>query len=118
MNDNPMLTLGRMAMADRYHYVLDGHEPKPVDLMTWARWFEKHENRRVAKWEEGGIEVSTVFIGIDHSFGDGPPLLFETMVFGGPLADEQERYSTWAEAESGHAAMVERVRAALRRSEQ
>lgn len=28
-----------------------------------------------------GRVVSTVFLGIDHSFGFGPPLLFETMVF-------------------------------------
>jgi len=29
-------------------------------------------------------------------------VLFETMVFGGPMADEQQRYCTWAEAEAGH----------------
>jgi hypothetical protein len=39
------------------------------------------------------------------------PALFETLVFGGPLSQEMDRYSTWAEAEAGHRAMVERVRA-------
>lgn len=31
-----------------------------------------------------GCEVSTVFLGLDHSWTPGgPPLVFETMVFGG-----------------------------------
>ena len=50
-----------------------------------------------------------VFLGLDHSFGSGPPLLFETMVFGGPLDEEMDRYTTWDEAEAGHKAMVKRV---------
>jgi predicted cobalt transporter CbtA len=56
--------------------------------------------------------VSTVWIGIDHRFGDdGPPLIFETMVFNraegwGEL--DCERYSTEAEAVAGHAAMCEK----------
>ena len=54
--------------------------------------------------------VSTVFLGIDHQHDDGPPHLFETLVFGGPMDDAMERYSTWADAEAGHVAMVERVR--------
>lgn len=45
--------------------------------------------------------------------GFGPPILFETMVFGGPLNEEQVRYVTWDEAERGHAEMVARVRAAI-----
>ena len=56
------------------------------------------------------VEVSTVFLEANHRFDDGPPLVFETLVLGGPLADECERYSTWDEAEVGHAAMVARVR--------
>ena len=51
----------------------------------------------------GEVSVSTVFLW-------GHPLLFETMVFGGKLDQEQKRYSTWEEAERGHAAMVERVK--------
>lgn len=59
----------------------------------------------------GKVRVSTVFLGLDHQFEKGGrPLIFETMVFGGSLDDECERYSTWAEAETGHAAMVERVK--------
>lgn len=57
------------------------------------------------------VIVSTVFLGLDHRRGaDGPPILFETMVFGGALNGEQERYSTWEEAQTGHDAMVARVK--------
>lgn len=53
--------------------------------------------------------VSTVYLAIDHSWGDGPPLIFETMVFGGKYDREQERYSTEAEALAGHARWVEKA---------
>lgn len=94
------------------HYILDGHKPIPVDLLTWARWLEENrDQKRVALDEIDGTKVSTVFLGLDHSFGDGPPLLFETMTFApGDSGEECERYTTWDEAVAGHAAMCERVR--------
>lgn len=52
------------------------------------------------------MKVSTVFLGLDHNLY-GPPHLFETMIFGGEHDGYQERYSTWAEAETGHARTVE-----------
>jgi hypothetical protein len=92
------------------HFILNSQgDVEATDLMTWARWFETAD-RVVAKTRIGDdAEVSTIFLGLDHSFGSGPPLIFETMVFGGPLDQEQERYSTRAEAEAGHAALVERA---------
>ena len=92
-------------------YILDGHKAVPVDLMTWAEWYEKAD-RKVAKDTVGESCISTVFLGINHQWGEGPPLLFETMVFDGPLDGEQERCSTWEQAEAQHAAMVEKVKAA------
>lgn len=87
------------------HYVLDGdsHVPRRTTLGEWAVWLEAHGDRkRVAETTlPDGRWVSTVFLGLDHGFGDGPPILFETMVFRGEgdLADEyQERCSTWEEA--------------------
>src|SRR5258706_13563526 len=50
--------------------------------MTGARWFQTSD-RHVAKTDFGDVRVSTVFLGFDRSFGQGPPLLFETMIFGG-----------------------------------
>ena len=88
------------------YYYLDGHEAKPCNMRTWA----EHGLPRVALTKIGAVDISTVFLGLDHSNGEGPPLLFETMIFGGPLDEEQRRYTTWDEAEAGHAEMVERVR--------
>jgi len=89
-------------------YVLDGHTPKPVDdVMTWATQLMNSDGRRVAYTEVPGGYVSTVFVGLDQAFtGDGPPLLFETMIFGGPHDEYQASYATWDDAERGHAVAV------------
>ncbi len=98
-------------MKNRY-FILKGRDVEPVDsLLVWGRWFEECD-RRVALDEIGPVVISTVFIGLDHQFGDGPPLLFETLVSGGPLDGAQDRYSTWDEAAAGHVAMCGRVKLA------
>jgi hypothetical protein len=89
------------------HYVLIGQTPVECELLEWAEAFETMD-RHMAKSSLFDLcVVSTVFLGLDHSFGDGPPLLFETMLFwedeGG---NEQTRCSTWLEAEEQHARMV------------
>ena len=91
----------------RHLYILDGKTPVPEpDLSTWARWFEDAD-RIVAHTVRENVSVSTVFLGLDHSFHEGPPILFETMVFrSGQSGDDMARYSTWEEAEKGHAEMV------------
>jgi hypothetical protein len=97
-------------------YILDGHMPVPVDLMTWALWFQDGEkNRRVAYTEiRPGIIVSTVFLGIDMNFwAKGPPLLFETMVRSDYGWDDEVRYSTWDEAVAGHLATVAKLEGQL-----
>jgi len=93
-------------------YILEGKNIVEADLMTWAKWMETAD-RKVKKTELQDVEISTVFLGLDHSFGNGTPLLFETLVFGGLLDGEMERYPTWEEAEVGHEAMVERVKVKL-----
>lgn len=91
------------------HYILEGKVAHPVELLEWANWYKKAD-RVVSQAVVGDVRVSTVFLGIDHRFfGEGPPLLFETMVFGGPLDQETVRYSTYDKAEKGHAEMLARV---------
>lgn len=93
-------------------YILDGKTPiEEPDLLTWGAWFEGRDNRRVAatKWRD--VWISTVFLGLDHSFTGGTPILFETMIFGGPADQHQWRCATWAEAEAQHAHAVERAHA-------
>lgn len=59
--------------------------------------------------------VSTVFLGMDHAFGFGPPVLWETMVFGGKLDKAMWRYGTRRAARLGHDAVVAMVRATLKK---
>ena len=69
-------------------YILKDRKPVPVDELEWAQWFGAHQDERVVgRWDFAGTEVSTVFLGVDHQVGDGPPLLFETMVFGSGRVD-------------------------------
>ena len=87
------------------HYVLGASgEPVATDLMTWALWLETNrESRRVGYDElDGGVRVSTVFLGLDHSFGGAVPVLWETMIFNGPHNQYQERYTSRADAIEGH----------------
>jgi len=98
------------------NYILDGQTAvEEPDILKWGRWFEDSSRRVdesfIFKGEEKA-RISTVFLGVDHSFGDGKPILFETMVFGGELDEEMERCSTWEEAEIMHQAMCEKVRKA------
>jgi hypothetical protein len=59
----------------------------------------------------GNTKVSTVFLVLDHSFDYGEPILYETMIFGSELDQEQFRYNTRAEAIIGHNEQVNRVKA-------
>lgn len=69
------------------NYILDRNNQavEVDDLFAWGEWFEeasKSGRRFVAKTNYGWCEVSTVFLGVNHAWGHGPPLLFETMIFG------------------------------------
>jgi hypothetical protein len=99
------------------HYILVGRTPIAVDLLTWADWFEKPDNRKIAKTEiNDRCHVSTIFLGLDHNFSDrGDPVLFETLVFGGPLDGEMLRCCTYTEAERLHAETVAQARIACAR---
>lgn len=100
------------------HWILDA-DGEPVEagsLKEWGRWFDAHpEARRVDATDMGAMgNVSTVFLGQDHSFGvsdeEPTPVLFESMVFGGPYDQAiQERYCTRAEALVGHALLVNKL---------
>lgn len=108
-------------MTRKDKYILEGREIVPVDLMTWAKWFEENfNNRRIAQDQIGPFFVSTVFLGIDHRFiGEGPPIVFETMVFDmrgneRQLGEEvgQWRYETYDQAERGHQIVADHARKA------
>ena len=96
-------------------YKLDGKVAVLVDTVEHQQWVleDPDHGRRVVKLDEfndGAVRVSTVFLlGINHAFGGEHPLLFETMIFGGPMDEYQDRYSTWEEAEAGHATVLKEL---------
>lgn len=100
---------------DDQKYILggpDGHTLIPATLMEWAEWMETAD-RIVAKEVIGNKRVSTVFLGLNHNYGEGPPLLFEAMIF--PMDSYADEYcdhcSTWEEAEAMHEKACEIARA-------
>lgn len=88
---------------DGFYYDWRG---QPTTADAWGLAFTR--DRTVARTiVREPVTVSTVWLGIDHNFsGDGPPLIFETMVFGGGNDGAQYRYATEAEALAGHARVV------------
>jgi len=103
-------------------YILQGHKAVHVDRETYLKTEE--QDCTVAKSNIGDYLISTVFLGLDHQWhAHGPPLLFETMVFGKAakfsseigartdlLNERQERCTTWEQAEEMHEKMCEEVR--------
>lgn len=94
------------------YYILDGTLAKiEPSILAWGKWYESAD-RLVAHTQLEHATVSTVFLGVDHTFiGIGDPLLFETMVF---LKDggygQVARYFTWGEAEHGHKQIVDVIK--------
>jgi hypothetical protein len=98
-----------------------------VEAMSTDEWMlsypppeEWEAAHRVGLTTVGNYRVSTVFLSIDHRhYGDGPPILFETMVFEGESWTDLYcgRYCTRAEAEAGHARIVAALEAGTDPSE-
>jgi hypothetical protein len=70
--------------------------------------------KRVGATDVGELRVSTVWLGLDHGYNGGPPVIFETMVFDhrddGQWNNELTRYCTEEEAMRGHLEVVGRLR--------
>jgi hypothetical protein len=87
----------------------------PLDLDEWVRLHADKDyvvvGRDTLSYGGGEILVSTVWLGINHNWIGGRPLIFETMVFGAPWDEYEEmhRYSTEEEARLGHAGVLEMV---------
>lgn len=128
-NNEEKVTGDPIIKTEEKYILKDGKVVEAHDLLEWGRWFESEEGRkerRIGFDTVGFFEVSTVFLGLDYSFFEHRPQLFETMVFekresimklpdGSERSyhkslDEQERYATIEEARAGHTAMIERVK--------
>ncbi len=100
------------------YWVLDkGGEPKQAkNLHEWGRFLNTDLSRVVKQEMVGRVRVSTIFLSLDHNWGDGPPILWETMVFGGKFHEFQKRCSGGREqAEAMHAETVAMVRSSRKK---
>lgn len=112
--------MGEIAAEDRHrlyscYYFLDENNvpQKCQNEDDYIRAWSDNPRREVAQTDIGDVHVSTVFLALDHNHGSSPPLLYETMIFGGKHDQDQERYTTREDALSGHDACVTRVRESL-----
>jgi hypothetical protein len=94
-----------MADGRRAHYFLVGHVPMAVDLVGRVVPETRQPSRRPPEVNDD-CYVSTTFMGLDNNWARSDPILFETMIFGGPFDERQGRYRTSDEAERGHAEAV------------
>ena len=92
------------------YYILDGKKVVSSDIQGWMKFMStprtdfwcRGKRKSIRRTKLFGVLISTVFLGIDHGFGKGKPVLFETMMFGDIVSDYQERYTTYDEAVKGH----------------
>lgn len=107
-------------MISLYYTLDDDLNPRPCpDMVRYHQWHDSLPE--TSEWysgktglgfvvgldEVGDRRVSTVFMGIDHGFGEGP-VLWETMIF--PEAELCGRYGSHSEAVEGHRLAVEKAR--------
>lgn len=64
-------------------------------------------------WHGFDMIVHTSYLGLNHQYFYGPPLVWETMAFGEPFgwSDLQVRYATEGAARAGHLAVVGALKA-------
>lgn len=95
-----------------WYKLVDGNPVPCYDITGFEEWYGNIENRRIDFTKIAkGCDVSTVFLGIDHNFGDGEPVLFETLVSGeGKIDGWMWRYRTIEEAKAGHQKVVDAVK--------
>jgi hypothetical protein len=85
--------------------------PHTGPFMEWAVWHESMmmAGKQICRHDRvEGYLVSTIFLAMNHDFGgEGPPILWETMVLGeGEHAGGQWRHSSEKEALGCHAAVL------------
>lgn len=122
MTDKPDWDAAR-EMCDRALYYNPNGEP--ISFPDWSAlmWERNQETERLGhipreswwgrKTVVGKLEISTVWLGLDHNHWlSGPPLIWETMIFGDERhSEEQWRYATRAEAYDHHEELVRALRA-------
>jgi hypothetical protein len=86
-------------MGDYYDWL--GNE---ISMQEWVKLFK--DERHIGDDRVNGAHVSTVYLGLDHGYYGGPPLIFETLIYYPDGSDQMFRYSTETEARQRHKEIV------------
>lgn len=99
-----------------WYILTTDNEPVAVSITEAAQWMEDNPERKAVKQDHiDDIFVSTVFLGLDHSWnnkGNNKGLiLWETVIFGGEHDQSyQERYSSYEDALEGHQKAIDLIK--------
>lgn len=102
-------------MSSMWYKLDDNNQPvECVDQEDYAQWQMISEHKlllRNTRFNNNKIEVSTVFLGLNHCYMGGNPILWETMIFAEdlPLHQGMDRYRSYESAIKGHYAMCQIV---------
>ena len=114
--------IDRVLDQEPYRVRYYDRQGREMTLQEWSEKLMDFSYKIVARahlGENHEVMVSTVWLGLDHSFRmltpDAPPVIFETMIFGLDTADGeyQWRYATEEQALEGHAHAVTIAKTAL-----
>jgi len=96
-------------MISDVYYDRDGN---PIESgVEWGKYHVDPEYKRVASSYVAGKHISTVWVGMNMAFRNGPPIIFETMVFSEDADDGfMQRYATEEEALLGHLEVLRRLK--------
>ena len=87
-----------------------------MTVEAWSALFERRkEDMSPESWWRketviGDVRVSTVWLGLDHSFLPDRHLYWETMIFGGEHDQDQWRYESREQALEDHERIISAVR--------
>lgn len=115
--DETMRELGITPPNRTKYYILnDQGQPVPSTMAKSSVWLERYNEKRIVKqeWIEN-VQVSTIFLWIDHAWMGGPPVLWETMTFSNRKNFDQDSDRCGGNREQAEA-MHERMCAKVRRS--
>ena len=80
-----------------------GWQGEPITRDEWATMYM--DERHIGETRIGDVLISTVWTGFNMAVF-GPPLIFETMIFGGEHNEDCWRYGRERDAREGHALAV------------
>jgi len=93
-----------------YYWDRDG---EPMSREEWVAKMGDEMYKRVAlDTFADGTFVSTVWLGLDHGYGTTRPILWETMIFGPWVGEDEEyqwRYSSEMRARDAHRKIVDTI---------